>query len=98
MKILLLISLFFFTTAAVAIACQPPSAETAIDVSFSQAPSEVLELTLTPEPTITPPATQPPHVDVSDGRNDGLSSCPSCTQAPVLPVAPPDTGLREQGR
>ena len=46
-------------------------------------------------PTATPEA-KPEFSGVSDGRSDGKSdgksSCPECTQAPVIPNAPPSTG------
>lgn len=42
----------------------------------------------TPTPTPTPGATNPPSNPggPGDGRSDGLSSCPSCTQAPQGPT------------
>lgn len=48
---------------------------------------------VTPTSEATPSATPANKEHVSDGRSDGLSSCPSCTKAPnIVPAAPPATG------
>lgn len=64
------------------------------EVSPSDVPTDTPELSPTDTPTATPEATTAPSTSSGgDGRSDGLSSCPSCTQAPkVLPAAPPATG------
>lgn len=99
MKTLVLTIIFLLISAGVAIACQPeilpsivPSIEPSPEISLDPT-VPVDEPTITLEPT--PTAGESGHVDVSDGRSDGLSSCPECTKAPVVPVAPPDTSLRE---
>lgn len=100
MKTLVFTIIFLLISTGVVIACQPesgPSINTNIEISpeLSIEPSETIsvEPSVTLEPT--PTAGESGHVDVSDNRSDGLSSCPECTKAPVLPAAPPDTSLRE---
>jgi hypothetical protein len=56
-------------------------------------PTPTPSVTPTPTQEITPTPTPQPSTNnggggsgVSDGRSDGLSSCPSCTQAPSGPI------------
>lgn len=69
----------------------------------SSEPTVTPEVTVTPDPTATPsatPTTAPGGSTGGDGRSDGLSdgrsSCPECTQAPVVvPEGSPNTGRAE---
>ena len=52
-------------------------------VTITPTPTETPTVTITPTPTNTQSNTGGPGDGLSDGRSDGLSSCPSCTQAPA---------------
>jgi hypothetical protein len=69
-----------------------PSIEPTVEPSVE--PTVEVTPEVTQEPTVSPTVEVTPVVDVprSDGRSDGLSSCPECTKAPVVPKAPPATG------
>jgi hypothetical protein len=50
------------------------------------------EVTEEPQAVSPEPTKVPPPGNVPENPNDGLSSCPECTKAPVVPQAPPMTG------
>lgn len=96
----ILVILFSIISVGTVVACSIPNVtETpalspipSIDVIT---PTEVTpSVEVTTEPTVAPTAGESASVNTptSDGRSDGLSSCPDCTKAPVLPVKPPATG------
>ncbi len=67
-------------------------------------PTPTEEVSPTPEVDVTPTATPsatvtetPNQGGPGDGRSDGRSSCPECTQAPktTVPAAAPATGRAE---
>lgn len=71
-----------------------------VEVTPTVAPTSELTTTptLTPTPEVTPTPTAGASATtggdgLSDGRSDGLSSCPECTKAPVVvPQGAPNTG------
>ncbi len=69
-------------------ACVEPTVEPTEEVT----PTPEVTPDITATPTATPSGNVVPE-NPSDGRSDGLSSCPSCTQAPVVvPAGAPATG------
>lgn len=93
-----IVTFVFLLSAYYAFACEIPEVTPSIAPEISISPEEDITPTetLAPTPTDTPQAQTDAH---GDGRSDGLSSCPSCTQAPqvagssaTLPDAAPAAG------
>lgn len=96
-KVITIAMVALFLSAGLVLACEvtpTPTEEVTPTVNpCEELTKEVVEGNPCETSTVTP-TPRPGNVpeNPSDGRSDGLSSCPDCTKAPMMPSAAPATG------
>lgn len=107
-KIITIAIITLFLSVGVALACEKSASDSALltdeitvspceELSVDVAPNSPCEGTETPMASDSAtPTVEPTQAVVftgnGDGRSDGLSSCPECTKAPVIPNGAPVAG------